>query len=214
MKKELKFIVETSAHHIHLTDEAVTELFGEGEKLNEVKKLSQPGQFASDRRLTIINKTKIIDKKTNQEVEKEFKLENLCVLGPTRDHNQVEISLTDARTLKCKDVPIRESGDIKGSGSITILNPVNGKSITIEEGLIVAKRHIHMTEEDAKNFKVKNGDIVSVLVETEKGRDVIFKDTVIRVSNKFSLAMHIDTDECNAMGGKASDVFGKIVKVK
>lgn len=214
MSNEKTFMVETSAHHIHLTSEAVEELFGKGEVLNVVKNLSQPGMFSSDRRLTILNKAKVLNKKTGVEEEKEFKIENVAVLGPVRKANQVEVSLTDCRTLKVKNVPIRESGDLKGSAPITLLNPLNGKSINLSEGLIVAKRHIHMTENDAKNFGVKNGEIVSVSIKENIGRDAILSDVVIRVSNSFALAMHIDTDESNALGGLASGVVGTIVKVK
>ena len=190
---ENKILVETSARHIHLTDEALKIL---GIEALEVKKmLSQPGQFASNTKLDIIGPKKTIC--------------GVSVLGPTRDHCQVEVSLTDARTLGV-NAPIRESGDIKGSAPIKIINPTNGRTLELSEGLIAAKRHIHMTPEDAKNFNVNNGDIVKVLLKTND-RETIFGDTVVRVSPKYALAMHIDTDESNAACA-FKDVYGEIVK--
>ena len=190
---ENKILVETSARHIHLTDEALEIL---GIEALEVKKmLSQPGQFASNTKLDIIGPKKTIC--------------GVSVLGPTRDHCQVEVSLTDARTLGV-NAPIRESGDIKGSAPIKIINPTNGRTLELGEGLIAAKRHIHMTPEDAKNFNVNNGDIVKVLLKTND-RETIFGDTVVRVSPKYALAMHIDTDEANAACA-FKDVYGEIVK--
>ncbi|MFA6755704.1 MAG: phosphate propanoyltransferase [Bacilli bacterium] len=191
-----KILVETSARHIHLTEEAFEALCGKGAKLEVKKMLSQPGQFASNTKLDLVG-----PKKT---------LAGVSILGPLRDHNQVEVSATDARTLGV-NAPIRESGDIKGSAPITIVNPLNGNKIELSEGCIVAKRHIHMTPEDANEFGVKNGDIVSVKVDSGKGRSIVFADTVIRVSPKFKLAMHIDTDESNA-GCCFGEVYGEIVK--
>lgn len=188
-----KFIVETSARHIHVTDEALEILCGKGYKLEAKKALSQPGQYASTTRLDVVG-----PKNT---------LKNVSILGPTRKFNQVEVSMTDARTLGV-DAPIRESGDVKGSAPIKIVGPCG--EIDLTEGLIVAKRHIHMTPEDAEKFGVSNGDIVKAVIETE-GRKCIFDDTVIRVSDKFALAMHIDTDESNAANAKGL-VYGYLLK--
>jgi putative phosphotransacetylase len=203
---ELKFLVETSARHIHLTQEAFDFLMdakdGAHAQLNVRKELSQPGQFVSDVRLDIYGP---VDAKTG----KQGVIKNVSILGPLRDHNQVEVSGTDARTLKVA-APVRESGDVKGSAPITIVNPLNGKKLELKEGLIVAKRHIHMTPEDAKAFGVKNGDIVKVLI-AGTGRETIFGDTVIRVSPKFHLDMHIDTDESNAAWA-SGEVYGTLVK--
>ena len=138
-------------------------------------------------------------------------LKNLSILGPVRSGNQVEISLTEARSIKA-EVPIRESGDTKGSAPFTLVNPLNGNKVDCEEGMIVAKRHIHMTPKDAEEYGVQNGDIVSVKIESDNGRSAILGDVVIRVSEKYALAMHIDTDESNAVGGKALGVYGTIVK--
>ena len=208
MSKE--FIVETSAHHIHVTQETLEALFGKGYELEAKKMLSQPGQFASNSRLDVIYHAEIKDRVTGEVTKKDFSLKNLSILGPVRKENQVEISLTEARSIKAS-VPIRESGDIKGSCPCTLVNPLNGNSVDIKEGMIVAKRHIHMTEEDAKNFNVKNGDIVSVKIDSKNGRSAILGDVVIRVSNSYALAMHIDTDEANALGGDSS-FMGTIVK--
>ncbi len=192
MSKE--FMVETSARHVHVTEETLAALFGEGYKLTVKKELSQPGQYASNERVTVVGPKK--------------ELANVSILGPCRKFNQVELSATDARSIGI-DAPIRESGDIKGSGKCTLVGP-NG-SVELEEGVIVAKRHIHMTEADAAEYGVKNGDIVSVLIENENGRKTVYGDTVIRVSPSFKLAMHIDTDESNA-AACARAQMGKIVK--
>lgn len=212
MNTEKKFIVETSAHHIHVTQETLEKLFGEGAQLTVKKYLSQPGQFASNQRLDIIYHATIKDKKTGERVKKDFTIKNRSILGPVRKFNQVEISLTEARSLKAI-VPIRESGRIEGSCPVTLVNPLNGNSVDIPEGRIVAKRHIHRTPADAEEFGVKNGDIVAVKIVSANGRSAIFGDVFIRVSEKFSLARHIDTDESNAVGGNATGVYGTLVKV-
>ncbi len=189
------FIVETSARHVHVTQEVLEILFGKGYALTVKKELSQPGQFASNERVTVVGAKK--------------ELPNVSILGPVRRSCQVEISATDARSIGV-DAPIRESGDTKGSGACKLVGPAG--EVELSEGVIVAKRHIHMTEADAAEFGVKNGDIVSVLVDTGAGRKTVFGDTVIRVSNSFSLAMHIDTDESNA-AACGRDVKGCIVKL-
>ena len=187
-----KFIVETSARHVHVTQETLEVLFGKGFELEVKKMLSQPGQFASNQKVEVVGP----------------KASLMCsILGPCRNFNQVELSLTDARTIGIA-VPVRESGDIAGSTAVKLVGPCGEVELT--EGAIAAKRHIHMTEADAKEFGVENGEIVNVKVETE-GRSLIFGDTVVRVSNKFALAMHIDTDEANAcFSGK--EQYGEIVK--
>ncbi len=192
MAKE--FMVETSARHVHVTQETLEVLFGKGYQLTVKKELSQPGQFASNERVTVVGPKK--------------ELANVSILGPCRKVNQVELSATDARSIGI-DAPIRESGDVKGSGKCTLVGP-NG-SVELEEGVIVAKRHIHMQPEDAEAFGVKNGDIVSVLIENGNGRKTIYGDTVIRVSPSYRLAMHVDTDESNA-ASCARGQMGTIVK--
>ena len=159
-----KFIVETSARHVHLTAEAFAVLFGEGKELTVKKMLSQPGQFASEERVTIVGPKK--------------ELPNVSILGPFRSANQVELSATDARSIGIA-APIRESGDVAGSGACTIVGPAG--QLEISEGVIVAKRHIHFTPEDAAKAGVKDKDIVWVRVETD-GRKAILGDVVCRVS--------------------------------
>lgn len=129
------------------------------------------------------------------------------ILGPVRPASQVEISLTDARSIGV-DAPVRESGDVAGSGACRLVGPCG--EVELKEGVIAAKRHIHATPEDAEKLGVKDKDVVSVKIDTD-GRSLVFGDVVVRVSPKFALAMHIDTDESNA-AGCGREVYGEIVK--
>ena len=190
-----KFIVETSARHIHVSKATLKYLFGEDFELVCRKELSQPGQYVSTSRLDVVGPKKTIA--------------GVSILGPVRDADQVEVSLTDARTLGV-NAPIRESGDTANSAPIILRNHENGKEISIPEGCIVAKRHIHMTTKDAEVFGVKNGEIVNVIVDT-KDRKTIFGDVVVRVKDSFGLAMHIDTDEANA-AACSGEVYGEIYR--
>lgn len=190
MSKE-KVLVEVSARHAHLSDADLETLFGKGYQLTPKKDLSQPGQFACEEKVTI--------KGARGELK-------LSVLGPTRKATQIELSLTDARTVGVKAL-IRESGDIAGTNGIIVAGPCG--EIEIKEGVIAAKRHIHMTPKDAEYYGVSNGQIVSVKVETED-RTTTFGDTVIRVSDSYALAMHIDTDEANA-AGVSGTAMGEII---
>ena len=187
------FIVETSARHIHLSDKDLATLFGEGHQLTNKKDLSQPGQFAC------VERVKVIGPKGEL---------NMSVLGPTRKETQVEISLTDARSIGVQAL-IRESGDIKGTAGCKLVGPAG--EVEIPCGVIAAKRHIHMTPADAEAFGVKDGEVVSVKVESPTGRSLVFGDTVVRVSPSYALAMHVDTDESNA-AGLAGVVYGELVK--
>lgn len=189
-----KFIVETSARHVHLTAEAFATLFGEGKELTVKKMLSQPGQFASEERVTIVGPKK--------------SLPNVSILGPFRKANQVELSATDARSIGIV-APIRESGDVAGSGACKIVGPEG--EIEISEGVIVAKRHIHLTPADAEEMGVKDKDVVWVRLDTD-GRKAILGDVVCRVSDSYALAMHIDTDESNAVSAPR-EMYGEIVTV-
>ncbi len=210
MLENKQFVVETSAHHIHVCKETLEKLFGEGFELTVRNMLSQPGQFATNQRLDVVYHATIKNKVTGELEKKDFTLKNLSILGPCRKSDQVEISMTEARSLKA-DVPIRESGDTKGSCPCTLVNPLNGNSVDIPEGMIIAKRHIHMTPKDAEEFGVTNGQIVAVKIKSANGRSAILGDVVIRVSESYALAMHIDTDEANAVGGASKGVFGEIV---
>lgn len=188
-----KVLVETSARHVHVTAADLAVLFGEGYELTVKKMLSQPGQFASNERVTIVGP--------------KGELANVSILGPVRSATQVELALTDARKIGIV-APVRESGDIAGTPGCKLVGPKGEVEIT--EGVIAAKRHIHFTPADAAEVGVADKQVVSVKVDTD-GRSLIFGDVVVRVSEKFAAAMHIDTDESNA-AGCAGTVYGEIVQ--
>ncbi len=188
-----KVLVETSARHVHLTEAHIAALFGEGHALTHKKDLSQPGQFACEERVTVVGPKGSIAK--------------VIVLGPARPNSQVEVSLTDARTLGV-EAPVRESGDVSGSGACKLVGPAG--EVDLAEGVIAAKRHIHLTPADAAEFGVADKEIVSVKIPSAD-RSLLFGDVVVRVSEKFAAAMHIDTDEANA-AHCAGVVYGEIVK--
>lgn len=184
--------IEVSARHVHLDKESVEVLFGVGHTLTPKRELSQPGQYLEEERVDIIGP------------KGSFK--NVAVLGPERKHVQVEVSFSDAFALGINP-PIRQSGDTKGSASVTLVGP-NGE-ITIDEGAIVALRHVHMTPEDAERLGLVDNQIVSVEALTD--RKLVFEDTVIRVSPKFRTRMHVDVDEAGA-AHIAGFALGKIIK--
>ncbi|MBR3289534.1 MAG: phosphate propanoyltransferase [Clostridia bacterium] len=186
-------LVETSARHVHVTTEHLEALFGKGYQLTPKKDLSQPGQFACEERIDVVG-----PKRT---------LTGVSILGPVRSASQVELSLTDARSIGVV-APIRESGDIAGSGACKLVGPAGEVELT--EGVIAAKRHIHMTPADAEKFDVKDKDVVRVRIDSD-GRALEFGDVVVRVSEKFALAMHIDTDESNA-AGVTPGTMGTLIK--
>ena len=188
-----KVLVETSARHAHVTREVLDILFGEGYELTVKKMLSQPGQYASAERIDVVG-----PKKT---------LSGVSILGPVRPETQVELSLTDARSIGIA-APVRESGQIAGSGACKLVGPKG--EVEISEGVIVAKRHIHMTKAHAAEFGVEDKQIVSVKVDSAD-RSLIFGDVVVRVSDSYALAMHIDTDESNA-AGMAPGTMGEVIK--
>jgi len=187
------FLVEVSARHVHLDRKTLDILFGEGYELTAIRDLSQPGQYVCDERVTLIG-----PKRT---------LEKVVILGPIRPSTQVEVSLTDCFSLGSV-APVRESGDIANSAAIILKGPKG--EVEISEGLIVAKRHIHMTPEDAENLGVVDKQIVSVEVDTS--RPVVYKDVVVRVNESYALAMHVDTDEANAALIGRAGCQGKIVE--
>lgn len=190
---ENKILIETSARHVHVTEETLEILFGKGAALTPKKELSQPGQYAAMERVDVVG-----PKRT---------LSGVSILGPVRKANQVEISLTDARSIGVA-APVRESGDVKGSAPCKLVGPAGEVEIT--EGVIAAKRHIHLDPESAEKFGVSDGEVVSVKVPTD-GRALVFGDVAVRVSPRFAPAMHIDTDESNA-AGIAGVVYGEIIK--
>lgn len=188
--------VGVSNRHIHLTQEHLDILFGPGYELQKLKDLSQPGQFACKEQLTLIGPSLKA-------------IEGVRVLGPLRKKSQVEISKTDSYTLKVK-APVRESGDVAGSAPITIVGPKG--IVELKEGCILANRHIHMSPDDAKRFGVKDGDYVAVDTVGDGKRTTLW-DVQIRVSEKFILEMHLDTDDANACGiGNGSRV--RLIKNK
>ena len=188
-----KVLVETSARHVHVTREVLDILFGKDYELTVKKMLSQPGQYASAERVDVVG-----PKKT---------LTGVSILGPIRPETQVELSLTDARSIGVV-APVRESGQIAGSGACKLVGPKGEVEIT--EGVIAAKSHIHMTPADAAEFGVTDKQVVSVKIDSD-GRSLTFGDVVVRVSEKYALAMHIDTDESNA-GCVAPGTMGEVIK--
>jgi acetate kinase len=179
--------IGVSAHHIHLSQEHLEELFGPGHELTPRAPLSQPGQFASEEQLSLIGPRGRIDR--------------VRVLGPVRSQTQVEISRTEEYRLGI-DAPVRMSGDLGGSPGLILEGPKG--QIKLQEGAICAQRHIHMTPEDALYFGLRDGDVVSVRIEGE--RSVVFGDIAVRVSPKYKLEMHLDTDEANAAQISNGDV--------
>ena len=187
------FIVETSARHVHLSEADLKTLFGEGYELKFRKDLSQPGQFATFDKVDIVG-----PKRT---------LSGVTILGPTRKQTQVELSLTDARSIGIT-APIRESGDLSGSAPCKVVGPCG--EVELSEGVIIAMRHIHMLPEDAERLGVKDKQIVSVKINSPE-RKTIFGDVLVRVTPTSALAMHIDTDEANAAGICGQE--GEIVEI-
>lgn len=189
----MKVLVETSARHVHVTKEALETLFGKGHELTIKKMLSQPGEFACEERVDVVGPKNTI--------------KGISILGPCRKATQVELSLTDARTVGIA-APVRESGDTAGTPGCKLVGPAGELEIT--EGVIAAKRHIHLTTKEAGEAGVVNQQIVSVKIEN-KDRSIVFGDVVIRVRDTFAPAMHIDTDESNAACA-FGEVWGEIIK--
>lgn len=187
-------VVEISARHVHVSQADLEVLFGKGYELTVKKMLSQPGQYACEERVKVIG------------AKGEFPA--VSILGPCRNATQVELSLTDARSIGVV-APVRESGDIEGSGTCKLVGPAG--EVEIPCGVIAAKRHIHATTKDADEMGLENGQIVSVEIPTSNGRNLTFGDVVVRVSDSYALAMHIDTDEANA-AGMAPNTMGTVIK--
>lgn len=191
IKKNIEIPVEVSARHIHLSKKDFEKIFGKNKKLEPIKKLSQPGEFASNLKIEIINSKKKL---------------NARVLGPLREHSQAEISLTDAYTLGLNPLPkIRLSGDLQGTTNVLIKGPKGKTKIPA----IIAQRHLHCSEEQAKKLKLKDNQIISIKVSGQRG--VTFHNILVRISKKYDLALHLDTDEANAVS-ISGKTFGKIIK--
>lgn len=179
MNKKVK--VEISAHHIHLNKEDFEKLFGAGAELTIKKSLSQPGMFAANETVDIR--------------DDEFEMKHVRIVGPIRNYTQIEITETEARNFRINP-PLRLSGNIKDTPGLTVIGP-KGK-IDIKEGVIIAKRHVHMTLEDAVRINVKDGGLMKVKVEGERG--LVFDNVIARVDKTYAWACHIDTDEGNSAG--------------
>ena len=185
-----KVLVETSARHLHLTQEDLETLFGKGFELTFKKALSQPGQFATNEKVEVIGPKRSMGM--------------ISVLGPVRRYTQVELSMTDARSIGITPF-VRESGDLDGTPGCRLVGPKG--EIELKEGVIVAKRHIHFTPEDGEKFGVKQ--IVQLAIESN-GRSLVFGDVVCRVTPTAGTACHLDTDEANA-AGCSGEVYGEVI---
>ena len=190
----VKIPIETSARHIHVSKEDFEKLFGREESLHYIKELSQPGQYLCQERLTVKGP--------------KGSFENMAILGPFRKETQVELSLTDTRKLGLPGI-IRQSGDIQDTPGCILCGPRG--DISLSKGVIVAKRHIHMTPDEAISLRVRDNDEVFVLTKSY-GRALIYADVVVRVNKNFRLAMHVDTDEANAFSSDA-EPYGVIVRL-
>ena len=188
------FMVETSARHVHVTQEDLEILFGKGASLTKKKDLSQPGQYACEERVEVVGPKK--------------SLTNVSILGPVRPATQIELSATDARSIGIS-APIRESGDVAGSAGCKLVGPCG--EVEVKEGKKKKKRHIHLTPADAEELGVSDKEVVWVKLDTD-GRKAVLGDVVCRVSDKFARAMHIDTDEANAISATPA-LQGEIVKI-
>ncbi len=186
-------LVETSARHVHLTDADIEALLGKGKTLTVKKMLSQPGQYASNERIELVGP--------------KGSIKNVLILGPARKATQVEVSLTDARALGVTAL-IRESGDIAGTAGLKLVGPAG--EIEITEGVIAAKRHIHLDPATAEQFGLKDKDTCMIKLAST-ARPLVFDDVVVRVNANFAPAVHIDTDEANA-AGCSGEVYGEIIK--
>lgn len=189
--EKLQVIIEGSGKHVHLTQETLETLFGKGFELAQKKSLSQPGQFSSSQKLDLIGP--------------KGSIKGITIIGPCRKANQVELSFTDARTLGLNP-PVRESGDTAGSAPCTLVGP-RGR-IDISEGVIVAKRHLHCTPEDAEKYGIQNGE--TVIIRVEGDRALWFDEVVARVSKEYATYAHLDFDEINAAALFSDLIYGTV----
>ncbi|OGJ12452.1 hypothetical protein A3K82_02850 [Candidatus Pacearchaeota archaeon RBG_19FT_COMBO_34_9] len=188
----MKIPVEISARHVHLSKKDFERLFGRNNELISIKKLSQPGEFATKETLTMINQDK--------------KMENVRILGPLRKNSQAEISLTDAYKLKLAPIPkIKVSGDLANTTKILVMGPKSSVKIPC----IIAQRHLHCSDKEAKRLRVKNNQKISIRIKGT--REITFHNIIVRISKDYRLSLHLDTDEGNA-AGIFRKTFGEIVK--
>lgn len=186
MPKRTRLTVGVSARHVHLSPTDLATLFGAGNELTVKNTISQPGQFAANESVEVVGPRNTF---------------TMRIIGPCRGASQVEVSLTDARALGLADVPVRLSGDIAGTPGIILRGPKG--QVTLEQGVIVAARHVHMTPEDAADFGVQDRQMVRVRLGQE--RSVVLENVMVRVSTTAGLELHIDTDEANAAGVRHGD---------
>ena len=190
---DIQIPIETSARHVHLSDHIADILFGKGYQLTPERYLSQLGAYLCRERLRIVGPRDI--------------LHDVAILGPNREHTQVEISITDAKKLGLIP-PIRESGDHSGSASCRLVGPAG--EYELDDGVIIARRHLHCSPTDAEHLGVQDGDIVSIEVR-DSLRPIVFRDVLVRVDEKFNLSLHLDTDEANS-AGLTADSYGALLK--
>jgi len=181
--------IGVSNRHAHITREHFEAIFGRGAALTKFRDLTQPGQFAANEKMDVQG-----PKGT---------LKGVRLLGPFRPKTQIEVSWTEAVALGVQP-PVRESGDLGGSAALRLVGPQG--AVEVREGLILARRHLHCTPGDAAAIGLSNGEVVRVRAGRGGGRGTVFEDTVVRVSDKFSLELHLDTDEANAAGVKTGDL--------
>ena len=189
---DFSVIIEGSGRHCHVCPDTLSRLFGEGFELEVKKMLTQPGQFLSNQKVTVVGPRKSSE---------------VSILGPCRKADQIELSLTDARAMGFSGVPIRESGDVKGSVGCKIVGPCG--EVDIDEGVIIAKRHIHFTPADAEKFGISDKQIIKVKVGGE--RALVFDEVVARVNSEYATFMHVDYDELNAAAISGADAKGEIL---
>ena len=187
-RSKLPIPVGVSNRHCHLTERHFKVLFGEKAEPKRVKDIKQPGFFAAE---------EMVDVQGPKGVLKRVRL-----VAPYRAHTQIELSVSDAISIGLKP-PVRESGDVKGSAGATLIGPA-GK-VEISEGVIIAQRHLHFSPSEAKSAGMNSGEVVRIRAGTGGGRSVVFEDVVVRVSDKYSLEFHVDTDEANTAGLKTGD---------
>ena len=190
--KTIKVKVEISARHIHLNQTDLENFFGAGYELKKIKDLSQEGEFAAEETVALIGPKR--------------KLENLRVVGPVRQATQVELAYTDAFSLGL-DAPLRISGNVAGSAGAKLIGPAG--EVDLKEGIIVAKRHLHINQKEADELGLKNDDLVKVKVTGERG--LVFENVVVRIKPNFHISVHVDTDEANASGCGKVCGFGELI---
>lgn len=188
-RSKLAVPVGVSNRHCHLTREHFKVLFGASAEPKRVKDIKQPGFYAAEEAISVQGPKGTLHK--------------IRLVAPYRDHTQIELAVTDALALGLKP-PVRESGDVKGSAGATLIGPA-GK-VDIKEGVIIAQRHLHFSPSEAKAWGMTSGEVVRVRCGTGGGRSTVFEDVVVRVSDKYSLEFHVDTDEANAAGIKTGDI--------